>query len=60
MYGKSSGKSIINALWVEIRRANYVEIRIEKIAGSSRPEAGRLKAKGKGELRLRSGTQRET
>ena len=46
MYGKNAGKSITNRLYVEIRMANYVEIRIEKIAGSSRLEAGRLKAKG--------------
>jgi hypothetical protein len=34
--------------------AKYVEIRIEKIAESSRLEAGRLKAKGRGSLRSRS------
>ena len=44
MYGKSSGKSIINALWVEIRMANYVEIPAEEPAEGLRLEAGRLKA----------------
>jgi hypothetical protein len=34
--------------------AKYVEIRIEKTAESLRLEAGRLKAKGRGALRLRS------
>ena len=55
MYGKSLRKSIINALWVEIRMAKYVEIRIEKIAESSMLEAkGERERCTRGALRLRS------